>query len=145
MSASQNASGGPKSVPTWNSRPNASTVATSPGGLRYSTSGRISQSTACSSRTSQTTSRGRARISSTTSEVKRMKRPKLRTSSRNYARPAASDPGCFDKGRQRPRQLASDRDGNFRYGRCVDREEVALSGFRKVLDPRGDHGGEETA
>ena len=34
MSASQNASGGPNQVPTWYSRPTASTVASSPGGPR---------------------------------------------------------------------------------------------------------------
>ncbi len=62
---------------------------------------------AWSSTTSQTTSRGRARISSTTSEVKRMKRPNARAE-----QPCPSNPGRLIERAQPPRQPASDRDRN---------------------------------
>src|SRR4051794_16544642 len=119
MSASQNASGGPSQVPTWYSRPKASTVARSPGGLRYSSIGRTSQSPAWASTTSQTTSRGRARISSTTSEVKRMKRP-------NAGPGSPLSLGTFDRAHEPPRQPASDRERDVGHNLPVHREEIGL-------------------
>src|SRR6185437_8388423 len=135
MSASQKASGGPRSVPTWYSRPNASTVARSPGGLRYSSSGRISHNAACSSTTIQTTSRGRARISSMTSEVKRM-----------------NCPGCLieaaagiDRAHKARRQLRSNRGGNLDIGLRHGDDRAGIDRRRLVpLAGRGD-GGEKSA
>src|SRR5829696_1692612 len=141
MSASQNASGGPSQVPTWYSRPKASTVARSPGGLRYSSIGKTSQSPAWASTTIQTTSRGRARISSTTSEVKRMKRPN--------AGPGSPVPRTFDRVHEPPRQPASDRERDVGHNLPVQCEEIGLNrlfdGLRIMFQPRGNDGCKKSA
>src|SRR4051795_1493415 len=105
----------------------------------------MSHITACSVITSQTTSRGRARISSTISEVKRIKRPK-NPETGPADRPHLSP--TFDNGRLRRRQLArgvSNRDGNLDSGLGFQRKQVHRNGRRMVFFPGGDHGRKEAS
>src|SRR3954453_7606362 len=103
---------------------------------------RRSHMAACVSTTSHTTSRGRARISSTIREVKRIKRPNFGN------RPHLSR--MFDKALMPPKQ------GNcppMRSGGCgyaggalrFEREQVRRDRGRIVLFPRGDHWRKEAA
>src|SRR5436190_8927010 len=104
-----------------------------------------SQSAACSSTTSHTTSRGRARINSTIREVKRIKRPKFREKA-DGNRPHLSR--MFDKAPLPPRQLPKAWSGRGRYpgvGLGFQREQVRRDRRRMMLFPRGDHRGEEAA
>src|SRR5439155_27122914 len=99
---------------------------------------------------SQTTSRGRARISSTIREVKRMKRLDrfcwALTDPQECPLPEKRRFALDgNKARRWLRQPASEGDGDLDVGRHFDPEEVAFGRARIMLSPRGDHGREEAA